>query len=131
MTNLKEWLVKIGLTLLAVLSPVQPVMTAVFCLVIIDFITGIWASIKKNVPIKSYHMRRTVVKLLAYQAAIVVGFIMETYLLQEMPVVKIIGGLVAMTEGKSFFENLHKITGIDFWALIINKVHGEQNQNKK
>lgn len=94
-------------------------------LIILDFITGIWASIKRDQSITSYKMRRTIVKTLAYQGAIIFGFVMETYLLQEMPVVKIIGGLIAVTEAKSFFENLSYISGVDFLSLIMNKIQGK------
>lgn len=124
MGNFTEWSVKIGLALLAVLSPVKSIMIAALFLIIMDFITGIWAALKLKEEITSFKMRRTIVKCVVYQLAIIVAFVMETFLLNDIPLAKVIGALIAITEGKSFFENVRKITGTDFWALILSKIQG-------
>lgn len=120
-----DWLYKILVIMLAVISPIQPILIAVIFLVLVDFVTGIWASIKRQIPITSFHMRRTIVKLLAYLSTILVAFIIETYLLSEVPLVKVVSSLIGLTEGKSFLENINVITGIDFWQAILNKVQGK------
>jgi hypothetical protein len=133
MNNLNHWAIKAALVSIAILSPVRPVMIAVMFLIVLDFVTGVWASIKKKVPITSFGMRRTIVKAFAYQGAIVFGFVMETFLLPDIPSVKIIGGLIAITECKSFFENINVISGVDFGSLILNKLQGkpiEEIKNK-
>jgi hypothetical protein len=125
MNSLNQWAIKAALVSIAILSPVRPVMIAAMILILLDFVTGIWASIKKKVPITSFGMRRTIVKAFAYQGAIVFGFVMETYLLSDIPSVKVIGGLIAITECKSFFENVNVISGVDFGALFLNKLQGK------
>ncbi len=114
--------------LFLVLLPIRPVMIAVSILVIADFVTGIWAAKKEKQRITSNALRRSVAKTLAYQSTVIVAFIIEKYLLDGMPVVKVVAGLIAITEGKSFFENIHRITGIDFWSEILTKIH---NSNAK
>ena len=68
-----------------VLSPVKPVMIAVSVLIIADLITGIWASKKEGQKITSAGLKKSVVKTLVYQSAIIVGFILESFLLCGYP----------------------------------------------
>lgn len=110
--------------LVLVLLPVRPVMVAVGVLVLADMVTGIWASLKEGKSITSGGLKKTVAKGLAYQMAIIVAFTMETWLLEGVPLVKVCAGLIALTEGASFFENMHRITGVNFWALLLEKIHG-------
>jgi hypothetical protein len=86
-------------------------------------ITGMWASKKEKKKITSSRMRRTVIKLLAYQFAIIFAFILETWMLDGLPVVNVITGLIGLTEGKSFFENIRRISGVDFWSEILSKLN--------
>jgi formate hydrogenlyase subunit 4 len=106
-----------------VLLPIKPALIAVALLVFADFFTGVWASVKEGKPLTSTGFRRTVMKSLAYEAAIIFAFVLQTYLLEGMPVVNVITGLIGVTEGKSFFENIRRITGIDFWTQIISKLN--------
>lgn len=105
--------------LLVVLMPIRPVMIAVSVLVIADMITGVLAARKEGKRITSSGFKKTISKTLAYQSAIVVSFVIETYLMEGIPAVKVVAALIALTEGKSFFENLHRITGVDYWAKIM------------
>ncbi len=116
--------------LLIITLPVRPALIAVTLLIFIDFISGVWASYKEKKPITSNGFRRTIVKMLAYQSAILVSFLLETYLLDGIPMVKVITGLIGITEGKSFFENIRRITGIDFWSQLISKLNLEDIKNK-
>jgi hypothetical protein len=107
---------------LLVLLPVRPVMIAAGVLIVLDMITGMLASRKQGERITSSGLKKTVGKMFLYQSSIVVGFLMEHYLLEGIPVVKVIAGIIALTEGKSFFENVHRITGIDFWSEALAKI---------
>ena len=108
--------------LAALLYPVKQVMLAVGFLVLMDFVTGIWASMKREEKLQSSKMRITVIKGFAYQAAILVAFVLETYLVKDLPLVKVTGALIGLTEAQSFFENIRVISGVDFWSLLISKL---------
>jgi phage-related holin len=114
---------KITGLIFAALMPIRPILLAVLCLVFADMITGMWASKKEKKKITSSRMRRTVIKLLAYQFAIIFAFILETWMLDGLPVVNVITGLIGLTEGKSFFENIRRISGVDFWSEILSKLN--------
>ena len=114
---------KVFSMLVLILLPIRSIMIAISVLVIADLITGVWASKKEGQNITSNGLKRTISKTIAYQTAVIVAFIIETYLVPEMPVIKVVAGLIGLTEGKSFFENIHRITGIDFWSVALKKLH--------
>lgn len=123
-------LIKFFSVLLVVLLPIKSIMLAVFCLVLADFVTGVWASIKEGRRITSHGFKKSISKLIAYEAAIIMSFVIESYLFSGFPLIKIASGLIALTEGKSFFENINRITGVDFTAEFIKRFR-EYNSDRK
>lgn len=111
------------------LLPVQQLILATLFLVIIDFVTGVIASYKEGHSITSRSAFRTASKLSVYLIVIIVGFSLENYFL-EFPITKTIGGLIGVIEGKSFFENLYRITKIDLLKIVIDKLHLKYEHNK-
>jgi len=117
-----HWLWK-GITWVSVfLAPIKPLMIAIGVLIAIDLILGIWAAIKSGEKITSRGISRTIAKIIAYNLAIISSHIMESYFAQGIPIVKIISGLIAITEFKSILENTTRMTGIDFWKVLIRKM---------
>lgn len=108
------------------LAPIKATMLAVSFLVLIDLITGLWASHKRNEKITSNGIRRTVSKTLAYQLAVICSFVMEQQFLGGIPIVKVVAGLIASTEFKSVLENISSITGVDFWDSLIESLQGKK-----
>lgn len=104
------------------IAPVHDVIIGISILVAFDFITGIMASRKLKKKITSKGFRQTISKTLSYQSAVIVAMVLEKYLLPGMPVIKVVSSLIAITETKSFFENIETLTGIDFWEKISSKV---------
>jgi phage-related holin len=123
LSALTDSLMKFLSMLVLILMPIHSTLIAISVLVVADLITGLWAAKREKQPITSSGLKKTIAKTLAYQTTIIVAFVMETYLLSDIPVVKVIAGLIAVTEGKSFLENMHRITGIDFWSEILKKIH--------
>jgi phage-related holin len=113
----------------AILLPIQQSILLVFLLVFADLIVGVWAAVKEGYKISSRSLRRTVVKLLVYEVVVIVTFMVET-LLVDYPVAKIATGLIGIVEGKSFFENLYRITKVDFLKIIIDKLQLINNEIK-
>lgn len=122
MNNLLQSLYASGLKLayivFAILAPIHSLMIATGCLIIIDLITGVWRAIKAKERVTSNKLRRTLSKIVSYQLCLITAFILETYIVQGVPFIKITAGLVSLTEGKSIFENLHKITGINILSSL-------------
>ena len=124
---MKEWLYKGLLVLAATLAPIKPLLLACGVLIVADAITGIMAAKKRKEPINSADMRRSLSKMVVYQVAIISGFVLEVYMLDNLaPVSKIVGGVIGMVEFKSILENVSVIAGQDVLQLVIEKL-GSKN----
>jgi phage-related holin len=114
---------------LVITLPIRPAMIAVCVIILADFATGVWASLKEGKPITSNKFRNTLSKILGYQILIVAAFILEKYLLDGLPAVKAVTAMIGVTEGKSLFENIHRITGIDIWSQVVSRLNLQDIKN--
>ncbi|GFD75534.1 hypothetical protein KUL118_10760 [Tenacibaculum sp. KUL118] len=87
-------------------------------LIVVDFITGAYASLKLQIPIKSERIGHTISKFVIYNLVIISAYFLEKHIVNEVPFLKIIAGFIAITETKSILENYNKIYGVNpFKAL--------------
>jgi hypothetical protein len=115
----------------AVFAPVKALIIVAGVLIFADLITGILAARKKGQEIKSAGLRRTVTKVFVYEAAIMLGFLVEHYMIADFfPVSKIAAGLISVVEFKSILENLDVINGNPVFRSLIEKL-GSVNDAKK
>lgn len=126
---MKDWIVKFLIATVALLAPVHPLLIASGVLILIDLITGVIRAFKHKEKIKSSVLRRTVTKMLVYNVAIITGFILETYLLPEIPATKLISSIIGLVEAKSILENLNEIYGTDLFKALLTKL-GSDNDIK-
>jgi len=93
---------------------------AATCLVLLDLILGIAAAIKQKQPITSSGLKQTIIKLFVYEMALILGLIVQKYLLQDsIPLINFAATLIGCTELKSAAENLEIIYGQPFLASLI------------
>lgn len=109
---------------IAFFAPIHQLMFLTGVLLVIDFITGIWAAKKRGEPITSKAMKRSVNKFLAYQLLLITAFIIQDYFTVNLgiPFVKLCSSLLGLTELKSIAENLKFITGLDILKVLVGKV---------
>ena len=118
------------LPLMAVFAPIVPMLITTIVLIIFDLISGILASLKRGESFKSSALRRTVTKFFVYDMAIIAGFITEKYLLNDsLPLVKIVAGIISVTELSSLYENLNIIYGSNIFNKIL-AIFGSKNDSK-
>lgn len=127
---MKTYILHLFLALVAVFAPAKGMILSAAMLITIDLVTGLMAAKKQNVPITSSGLRRTIVKLLVYEAAIMLAFITQQYLMPEIPVANIASGFVGVTELTSCLENINIIGGGDLLKNLVNKL-GSDNKEKK
>lgn len=127
---MKDWIVKTLLAVLALMAPIHPLLIASGVLILLDLVTGTIRAYKHKEKIKSSALRRTVTKMLVYNVAIITGFILETYLLPEVPATKLISSVIGLVEAKSILENLNEIYGDDIFKALLKKL-GSDNDSKK
>lgn len=117
--------------LIVFISPVRAVMTAIMFLAVTDLITALWAVLKRQEKVTSVGLRKTINKILAYEIAVVLSYVVETVFQLGVPVVRLIAGLIAVTELKSNLENLYYITGLDYWQKIVDYMNFKKKEEPK
>ena len=106
--------------LLAYFCPIREVVHVLLIFLGIDFISGIWASVKEGNHVKSYKLRRTVYKFIWYTVAVMAAYMMEiTFHLAWSRMANITGGVICIVELTSIFENISRITGEPIFKIII------------
>jgi phage-related holin len=104
--------------------PILPFVALTVVLVVLDMLTGIAAAYHRGEKITSKAMRRTVLKIALYMAAILacegvhLVFLLKLGSSGVINLVFVASGLVAATELKSLLENVHTVTGVDFLTKI-------------
>lgn len=122
-------LVNLLMSALAIFAPVKAVLIATAVLVAADLILGIIASVKQGIPVTSAGLRRTISKLLVYEAAVMLGFLSESYLTGSMiPLSKIISAYIGLTEITSIVENLNIINGSSIFNGLLSKLGSENDK---
>lgn len=125
---MKGTALKLLVVLASVFAPAGPMLGTALALILIDLVTGVIAAKKQGLPITSAGIGRSVVKLLVYESAIALAFLVQKYMTGDaVPAASIVSGLVGMTELLSCLENINIISGGDLLKSIIAKL-GSKNQ---
>lgn len=111
--------------LVSFIAPVQPFLIAVLVLVMFDFITGIWASVKNDVPITAARASRSFAKALLYPTAILLAQLMVFTFFSGTAIVSSLTYVVALflcsIEFQSNMENIGRIANINIWKHVKGK----------
>lgn len=119
MLNSKEaWFLPFLTGLASILAPLKEIVVAMLVLIVIDFVTGVYAAVKYRESVAPEKMINTVSKFFMYNFVILSGFLVERFILPEIPLVKVISGFISLTELNSIFRNFNRIYGIDLRAAI-------------
>ena len=124
---MKQLTYNLALASILVFAPIKATLVVVMVLTLCDLVLGVAAARKRGEKITSSGLKRTVIKILVYEAVVMMGYLTEQYMTGDMvPVVKILAGLVGLTELKSVLENAEELTGIPLLQTIINKLSQEE-----
>jgi len=119
------------LSTLAIFAPVKAVLLATGALIVFDFLTGILAAWKRQEPITSAQMRRTVSKMLIFQITVISAFLIEKFLLEgSLPITKLVGGVIGVTEGKSILENVETVYGQPIFKGILKQLSSHNDSDR-
>lgn len=119
----------IGISFLSLIAPIQHLLIMVGVLIIADFILGVAAAVKRKEPITSAGFGRSIVKMFVYQIVVVSGYFIQKLMGDTIPVVNLICGIIALTEGKSLLENAEEVTELNL--LKIKAALRSKNDNKQ
>jgi holin family protein len=123
-----KYLEMLIISLIAIFAPIQALILTTGVLVILDLIVGVMSASKQGEKITSSGLRRTVSKLLIYETAIMLGFLVEIYMTGGLiPISRIAGTMIGITELKSIMESLDSLNGSPLLATLISKL-GSKNE---
>lgn len=97
----------LALTTIAVFAPAKSVLITVMALSLVDLVLGILVSRKQGTAINSQGFRRSIIKIMLYEVAVLSAFLVGKELTgPELPVMSMVTALIGITELKSILENL-------------------------
>lgn len=117
--------------LLALFAPIQAACATALCLCLLDLFTGLLASRKQDIGITSNGLKKTLSKIVVYEAAILLTFLVDTYLTGVFPLANIVSGLIGITELKSVLENLNILAGGDLLKSILLALSNQTSINNE
>ena len=122
---------KSSLQLLAVIStfflPITGILFLIGFSIVIDTITGIWKSKKLGVPITSRKLSAIISKLMLYEVAVILFYLIDRFILNDIILVffsiplmltKILSLVLVSIEVISISENYKAVKGIDLWQAM-------------
>ena len=88
-----------------------------------DMVLGILAAKKRGEEVNSASMRRTLSKMLIYESVVILGYVMQHHVMDDiLPVAKICASTIGMVEFKSILENADEINGGSVLKALISKL---------
>lgn len=128
---LKPLLAACGVAMLDFVFPLWQFLLLTIVLVLTDLYTGTLAAKHRGETIHSKGLRRSVTKITLYFIAILISRAMQNVFGVPFDLAYIASALVAITEFKSNLENIHTVTGVDFWANFADKIPSFKDIFKK
>lgn len=102
----------LAITAVAYFAPTKSVLITVMALSMLDMLLGIAASKRSGKPVSSQGLRRTILKVVLYEIAVLSAYVVGKELVgPQLPVMNMLTTLIGLTELKSVLENLAIISG--------------------
>ena len=110
-------------------APAKTMCATALVLCLLDLALGIAASKRAGSSITSFGLKRTVMKILVYELALLVSYLVGAYLTQGViPTLNIASSMIGLTELKSILENLDLIAGKPVLKSILDALqNGSSN----
>ena len=129
---MKDWLVGLLIAAAASLAPATPLFITASLLIISDFVFAIWRCHRTGVTITSRKMSNIIPKLLLYNIAILLSYLVEVYVLDKsIPLSKLAVGVIAMVEGKSIDESFKLLFGYSIYETMMKRIRRPQESETK
>lgn len=120
-----EFVLRIIAIILSIFYDMRIILHAVLVLILIDQVMGVtYALMKKEFSWQIFN--KVYRKTITYMLVIMAAFVYERYLLNspEMYFTKIVGALVGFQEIASVYITFGKMTGIELFKQIFDKIRG-------
>ena len=105
--------------------PVAKLVLVLGVLVLLDALSGVWASLKRGERPQSYGLRLIPAKFGGFCIMILSAYCVD-YLFGMNIWLNITSGAIAVHEFQSIVENVEHITGYKLWDTFVNKLRGKK-----
>lgn len=123
LVTLKKYALTVGFALWIWIAPIRPALATVAALPMVDLVLALVCAFRAKRPITSSGLKKTIAKIFLYEMATLLAFATETYLLGPLiPAIKIVTGLIGVTELKSCLEHLDELSGKSLFSAAIAKL---------
>ncbi len=125
---------KIVAAVLAYFAPLAPLVNCILFFILIDFITGVYASHKLKKKFSSHRLRGTIEKFVLYSLSVILAYMFQVEYLSYVNLAQIVGGFIAGNELLSIYENITNITGLNLKDKVkgyINKIIKHNRDDKQ
>lgn len=129
--TLLTWFKCVLLSVFSFVAPIKPLMIGSLVAVLFDTVTGVMAARKRGERISSAGLRRTISKGFVYSATILVGYVIQHTLMDDvLPVAKLIAGAIGAVELKSCLENASVVLGQPLFKALLGKLGSANDPTK-
>lgn len=119
------------IAIIALLTPIKPLLLTVGFLIAVDFIFGIMRAYKLKEKITSRKASNTISKMVLYTLCVLSVFFLDKYILETtLNLAKIVAGFISLVEIKSILETFEIMTGIKIWDRLIKIVKRGTSETK-
>ena len=128
-SSLKSLGLKLSLLAIAYFTPIAEMVIVMLIFLLLDTISGIWASLKKGEKLESHKLRKTVYKIIWYTVAVMLSWMMEkTFSLKWSNLASLVCGFICFVELKSIFENVTSITNEPVFMKILKIIKRKSSE---
>ncbi|MBE9488448.1 MAG: phage holin family protein [Bacteroidetes bacterium] len=114
------------LALMGHLTPLKDVFFLLLLIVVADFLTGLRASKKKDIPWSSRRLRKSISKMLCYFGIVYLLFEFQNILnIDFIASYKLVAGFIYLVELISILENMAVITENKVFLKIVKLIRGK------
>lgn len=124
-TDLQSFVFNLFAAVLLYLTPIKNYIHLVLILIFIDLITGSYAAIKEGEKFSARRLGKTVEKFIFYGIAIIVGYILQQIIDDGTQLSKLVSLYIGITEAKSIYENISRITKADIVSILWDAFKGK------
>jgi phage-related holin len=134
METVQSFIITLFFAALTEFAPLKNMVHALFFLVLVDLLTGVWASVSNGNKITARRFSRSLIKTFIYLLTIITVWTANKHILSSESVAlsidTIICGFIAITELKSIFENLQRISKQPILSILLERLSAEATWKK-
>ena len=132
---MKTWIVthfnSLLIAIIALLTPIKPLLLTVGFLIAVDFIFGLMRAYKLKEKITSRKASNTISKMVLYTLCVLSVFFLDKYILETtLNLAKIVAGFISLVEIKSILETFEIMTNIKIWDRLVKIVKRGTSETK-